>query len=170
MPTEAEYTMIRAKKIRYLERPAVAIYFENMTQHVHQLRTESKLLEEKNKTQSLESYTSTISHEFRTPLGTSLMFLERLQADSSLSESSFHIINLIISHMNLLLSLVNDVLDIKMIKQGKYEVKSETFNPVNLLDFIVAMFVPQSQMQRTKISYQTVSALAHDSAIQHKFN
>ena len=42
--------------------------------------------------------------------------------------------------MNLLLSLVNDVLDIKMIKHDKFEAKSETFNPMNLLDFIIAMF------------------------------
>ena len=68
------------------------------------------------------------------------MFLERLQLDISLSVSAIRIINLIVSHMNLLLSLVNDVLDIKMIKHDKFEAKSETFNPMNLLDFIIAMF------------------------------
>ena len=68
--------MIRTKKITYLESAAIAIYFQNMTQQVKQLRLESQILQEKNRTQQLESYTSTISHEFRTPLGTSLMFLE----------------------------------------------------------------------------------------------
>ena len=60
--------------------------------------------------------------------------------DTTLSANALRIISLIISHMNLLLSLVNDVLDIKMIKHNKFEVKSETFNPINLLDFIIAMF------------------------------
>ena len=47
-----------------------------MTQYVEQLRLESKLLEEKNVNESLQSLTSTISHEFRTPLATVLMFIE----------------------------------------------------------------------------------------------
>ena len=77
--------MIRAKKIQYLEKPAIAIYFENMTQHVNELRLEAKILEEKNRNQSLESYTSTISHEFRTPLSSCLMFLETLIAIEGLN-------------------------------------------------------------------------------------
>ena len=68
--------MIRAKHIDYLETPSIAIFFQNMTQYVEQLRLESKLLEEKNVNESLQSLTSTISHEFRTPLATVLMFIE----------------------------------------------------------------------------------------------
>ena len=49
-----------------------------MTQHLQQIRLESQILEEKNRSESLSSYTSTISHEFRTPLSTCLMFLESL--------------------------------------------------------------------------------------------
>ena len=41
--------MIRSKKIEYLESPAIAIYFQNMTEHAEKLRLESKILEEKNK-------------------------------------------------------------------------------------------------------------------------
>ena len=73
-----EYTMIRTKLIDYLERPAIAIYLENTTKHVNHLRLESQMLEQKNINESMQSYTSTISHEFRTPLGTVLMFLESL--------------------------------------------------------------------------------------------
>ena len=70
--------MIRTKEIDYLSEPSVAVYFENITHHVQQLRLESKCLEEKNRSESMESFTSTISHEFRTPLSTALMFLESL--------------------------------------------------------------------------------------------
>ena len=55
------------------------------------------------------------------------------------------ILLLIISQLNLLLSLVNDVLDLKMIKQGIYEPKLDAFNPKNCLEFIVAMFKPTSK-------------------------
>ena len=70
--------MIRTKEIDYLDSPCVAVYFQNMTTHVEQFRLESQILEEKNLNATLESYTSTMSHEFRTPLGTSLTFLEDL--------------------------------------------------------------------------------------------
>ena len=70
--------MIRTKIIDYLEKPAIAIYLENMTKHVAHLRLESQILEQKNITESMQSFTSTISHEFRTPLSTVLMFLETL--------------------------------------------------------------------------------------------
>ena len=73
-----EYTMIRTKVIEYLQKPCIAIYLENMTKHVTSLRLESQILEQKNVNESLKSFTSTISHEFRTPLGTVLMFLENL--------------------------------------------------------------------------------------------
>jgi len=72
------FTQIRTRKINYLEKPAVAIYLKNITEHINQLRLESQILEQKNKNATLESYTSTISHEFRTPLATCLMFLEGL--------------------------------------------------------------------------------------------
>ena len=39
---------------------------------------QSEILESKNRNDCLESYTSTISHEFRTPLSTIIMFLETL--------------------------------------------------------------------------------------------
>ena len=79
------------------------------------MRLESQILEEKNLNESLESYTSTISHEFRTPIGTSLMFLESLLLTNDLNKNSREIINLVIVKLNLLLSLVQDILDIKLI-------------------------------------------------------
>ena len=74
------------KKIDYLESPAIAIYFLNMTKEVEQLQLESKLLEQTNRNESLQSYTSTISHEFRTPIGTSLMFLEQMCRTETLND------------------------------------------------------------------------------------
>ena len=46
-----EYTMIRAKKIDYFGESAIAVYFQNMTQHVNELRLEAKVLMEKNRNQ-----------------------------------------------------------------------------------------------------------------------
>ena len=123
--------MIRAKKIDYLGKSAIAIYFQNMTQHVNELRLEAKVLEAKNRNQSLESYTSTISHEFRTPLSTSLMFLESI-LNEVMSQNMKSMLHLIICQLNMLLCLVNDVVDIKMIMLEKYEPKAEEFSPLSI--------------------------------------
>ena len=61
------------------------------------------------------------------------------------------------SQLNLLLSLVNDMLDLKMIKEGKYDPKLEIFNPSLTLDFIVSMFQPHSQAKNTFVSHHCVS-------------
>ena len=42
------------------------------------MRLKSKMIQQKNIAQNLESYTSMISHEFRTPLGTVLMFIDMI--------------------------------------------------------------------------------------------
>ena len=95
-----------------------------MTQHANQLRLESQFLKEKNRSNALETYTSTISHEFRTPLGTSLMLLEQILSNKSLKdEGTFQMLTLIVSQLNLLLCLVNDVLDIKLIRMNRFEAK-----------------------------------------------
>ena len=53
---------------------------------------------------------------------------------------------LITNQLNFLLCLVNDVLDMKMIENGQYEPKFEIFNPQNVLDFIIDVFLAQSKM------------------------
>ena len=75
---------------------------------------------EKNKSEYLKSYTSTMSHEFRTPLGTSLMFLEDLMKDEELKPSVLNTLNVIFSQLTFLLSLVNCVLDMKMVESGDF--------------------------------------------------
>ena len=56
------------------------------------------------------------------------MFLEQLM-EKMLEESVRAVLVLIVMQLNMLLCLVNDVLDIKMISQGNYDSKIEKFNP-----------------------------------------
>ena len=85
------------------------------------------------------------------------MFLESVLQLPNLDESAMQMLNLVVSQLNLLLCLVNDVLDLKLIKMDKYQSKIESFKPTDTLEFIKAMFRPQAEMQNCKISYQTVT-------------
>ena len=82
-----------------------------------------------------------MSHEFRTPLSTSLMFLEGMSG-SIKDPEQIQVIALITTQLNLLLCLVNDVLDIKLIEAGKFEPKMQRFSPLKILKFIKDMFSP----------------------------
>ena len=67
------------------------------------------------------------------------MFLEMILREQ-LSQQAITFINLVISQLNLLLSQVNDVLDIKLIEEGVFEPKLSPFDPLNVLQFIKSMF------------------------------
>ena len=115
----------------------------------------------------MKNYSSTISHEFRTPLGTSLMFLESLIDIEGLDPYILSTLKLIIMQLSLLLSLVNDVLDLKMIEQDKFDAKLENFNPMHILDFVTAIFKPMADLQRTEIDYETVGPHDLEGAFDH---
>ena len=66
----------------------------------------------------------TLSHEFRTPLSSSLMILESM-LEFSMQEACRRLILLLISQVNLLLCLVNDMLDLKLIEMGEFVSRKE---------------------------------------------
>ena len=79
------------------------------------LKLEKKVVSHKNKNSNLRQQHNMISHEYRTPLSTSLMLLDTIQDDKSISDESSNILWLIITQINMLLCLVNDQLDIQTI-------------------------------------------------------
>ena len=97
------------------------------------------MLEEKNRNESLSSYTSMVSHEFRTPIATSLMFLQQLQETTTDPHSMF-ILRLVINSLIFLLCLVNDMIDIKNISVNRFMPKFEVFEPLSHLELIVETF------------------------------
>ena len=85
------------------------------------------------------------------------MFLEQMlqsSAANSFNKGTERTINLIISQLNFLLSLVNDVLAMKQIEMGQFRPHSEQFSPLKVLDFIKSIFQPQCEMQRLSFSYE----------------
>ena len=60
-----------------------------------------------------------VSHEFRTPIGTALMFID-LVIEIITQAEALRLLNIVKSSLNLLLSLVQDMLDIKLIKENKF--------------------------------------------------
>ncbi len=60
---------------------------------------------------------------------------------------------LVINQLNLLLNLVNDLLDIKMIKEGKFVIKKELFNPFEVIDFVIKTLTPQAESKNILLEF-----------------
>jgi len=69
------------------------------------------------------------------------MFLESLMVET-LSKSGKKLMKLIIMQINLLLCLVNEILDFKLIEENKFVKKQEIFSPQSTFEFITRMFSP----------------------------
>ena len=72
----------------------------------------SETMQEKNKEDLFESYTGMMSHEFQTPLQTSLMLLDLILNENP-SELATKYLNAMKTSLIMLLYLVNDILDMK---------------------------------------------------------
>ena len=90
------FVRIRIKEATYEEQPVKFVYFEIVSPALRTMLLQETVAETRNRNESLQSYTSTISHEFRTPLSTALMFLE-LVVKENLSDNVRRMIMLIIS-------------------------------------------------------------------------
>ena len=85
------------------------------------------MLEQEQHNNMLQIRQMTLSHEFRTPLASILMVLENILT-FTLKEEARRFILLVISQVNLLLCLVNDMLDLKMIEMGRFVSRKESFS------------------------------------------
>ena len=107
-----------------------------------------------------------ISNEFRTPLSSILMLLDSFLSLTTLDGIAKETIYLVISQINLLLCLVNDQLDLRMIDLNQFEIKKEKFAPVETFNFILYMFAPQVKLVNTKIQFQSFTQLQKPSDSQ----
>ena len=67
------------------------------------------------------------------------MFLENLLC-KELSSCVREMIFIVVSQINMLLCLVNDILDLKLIEENKFVAKKELFQPREIFGFISSMF------------------------------
>jgi len=59
--------------------------------------------------------------------------------------------------MNLLLCLVNDVLDLKMIEEGVFKRQNEKFDPHETLNFVLNIFRQHAELQNSQLSLKVLS-------------
>lgn len=105
--------------------------------------------------QAKSRFVANISHEIRTPLNAIIGFSDLLSS-SPLSNEQAQYMRTISSSATVLLSLVNNVLDLARIEAGKVTLVTEAFRLQDLLDSVVSVLGPQAS---AKGLYLTVGEL-----------
>lgn len=110
--------------------------YRDITEHK---RNQSSIIESeaKYKTAQLkDQFLTNVSHEIRTPLNAILGFSNLLKSDSSLLEKQREYINGIRLNSKHLVSLINDILDISKLEEGKIPLDEVEFNIRTLLEML----------------------------------
>ena len=75
-----------------------------------------------------------------------LMLLEDLLRSSIISDEVKQTLWFVISQINLLLSLSNDLIDRCMLELNQFKIKTSKFAPSETLNFFQKMFTPQMRL------------------------
>ena len=111
---------MHVKRQLYGGRPALALYIRDKTKRVREKLYRMKRQEDYQLSQQIESFTSTISHELRTPIMTVLFFLQRVMSiitanpfDSSKLREAARFCDLVVCSVELMQCFVGDLLDLR---------------------------------------------------------
>jgi PAS domain S-box-containing protein len=99
-------------------------------------------------------FLANMSHEIRTPMNAILGFSEALYHKMDLPQHK-KMLKSILSSGNLLLSLLNDILDLSKIEAGKMEMSPQPVNINELIDEIIMLFIDKAQSKGISIEVKT---------------
>jgi len=112
-----------------------------------------------------------MSHDIRTPMNAIIGYIELIKRESAVPGSIREFLQKIEASSQHLLALINDILEMSRIENGKFELEVAPMNICRALDDVRDMF--STQMQTKGVSYSVdTSAVRHADVIsdEHRFN
>lgn len=134
---------------------------------------QKSILHELNRMKS--EFISNISHEFRTPLASIIGFSETIAADKNLPEEmKIEFNTIILNEGKRLARLINDVLDLSKIEEGKIRLNKSEFDLVKIFDEIIQNSNSEIQTKNINLSLnfppESVMLYADRERIHQVFN
>jgi signal transduction histidine kinase len=104
-------------------------------------------------------FLATMSHELRTPLNSIIGFSEVLSGSDQLNERFRRYAGNIQSSGKMLLSMINDILDLAKIESGKMEVRSEDFSIRDVCEGLTNLTRPIAERKNITLEYRLDDAI-----------
>jgi signal transduction histidine kinase len=104
-------------------------------------------------------FLATMSHELRTPLNSIIGFSEVLSGSEQLNDRQRRYASNIQTSGKMLLSMINDILDLAKIESGKMEVRSEDFSLRDVCEALVALLRPIADRKNIAVECRLEEAI-----------
>jgi signal transduction histidine kinase len=129
------------------------MFYRNSKYQREIARSQEKAIKEAEEKRRFLSY---MSHEFRTPLSSVIGFAEQLEK-AGLNNEQTEYLSGIISSSEILLTTVNDILDLSKLEAGKMTFMYETFDPRVTIKQTLRAFEGMAKEKNIAIRYTPVS-------------
>ena len=122
-----------------------------------QKRQEEQIMLAKKKAENAEraksEFLANMSHEIRSPMNGVIGMVELLE-DTPLSDEQLDMLNTIRSSGEVLLTVINDILDLSKIESKKLELETLDFNIVSAINDVISLFLPEVNKKNLKLSFE----------------
>lgn len=133
-------------------KPFMAVFMNINSYRVLQDQLERTIEEAENTSQTKSKFIASLNHELRAPLN-GIMGMANLLNETILDDQQKSYVNMILSSTQMLLTLVNDVLDVSKIASGKLELERVDFNLFEVLTNIQNILNPLATAKNLTLYY-----------------
>lgn len=117
----------------------LVLYRENLHMKDVQRMMKSKMDEISHYSQAKDSFIASISHELKTPLS-SILALSYFLRNTELTQRQADLVSKIEDSSDILLSIINDVLDLSKLKFGGFTINPSSFKLMEIVENVESMF------------------------------